>query len=183
MIQELLNQIAAVGPVLPGKLELHYNVCGKAGCRCKDPKNPQKHGPYYRLSYSLNGKNSSMFVSNEDADAVNKMTENYKKLRTLTMDLALASIEAVKQKGVNFILEQQFSCPITGSEKKDQLTDESFRKKADKLRTAQVKINDLTKSRDTWKQKCTMLKEKNRELQHQLTAVSNEFVPKREKKN
>ena len=57
-------------PFLPGSLAEHYNVCGKARCRCKDKVNPRKHGPYYRLSYSLRGKNSSIAVSRKDASFV-----------------------------------------------------------------------------------------------------------------
>ena len=47
----------------PGSLREQYNVCGKAGCRCKDPKKPQKHGPYYQLSYTWRGKSSTPFCA------------------------------------------------------------------------------------------------------------------------
>jgi hypothetical protein len=184
-VQEILNQITAIGPVLPGTLEKQYNVCGKSGCRCKDPENPQKHGPYFRLSYSLNGKNSSMFVKKEDAEAVAPMTQNYKRLRTLSMELALASIEEVKKSGISTIMEQQSPCcNATDSEAKKPVSHESFRKKANELRAAQVKINDLTSSRDMWKHKCVNLKKENCALQHELAVITkeNESV-KREKKS
>ena len=55
-------EIEALGPVLPGSISKQWNVCGKPGCRCKDPKHPQRHGPYYQLSYTLAGHSSTMFL-------------------------------------------------------------------------------------------------------------------------
>ena len=60
-IEEIKNQIVAIGDLRPGSLSEQYNVCGKENCRCKaDP--PKKHGPYYQLSYTRKGKSKSMFV-------------------------------------------------------------------------------------------------------------------------
>ena len=50
-IDRLKSQIGELGPMRPGSLSRQYNVCGKPGCRCKDPKNPRRHGPYYKVSY------------------------------------------------------------------------------------------------------------------------------------
>jgi len=55
-IAQLKQELAELGPMHPGSLSEQYNVCGKPGCRCKDPKNPQKHGPYYQLSFTWRGK-------------------------------------------------------------------------------------------------------------------------------
>jgi hypothetical protein len=46
-INQLKSQLRALGPMRPGSLSRQYNVCGKPGCRCKDSKNPRRHGPYY----------------------------------------------------------------------------------------------------------------------------------------
>ena len=59
---ELLNE----GPMLPGSIKKQWNVCGMPGCRCKDPENPQKHGPYFQLSFTLAGKSTSMFVKDDE---------------------------------------------------------------------------------------------------------------------
>ena len=48
-------KLAALGPIHPGSLSQQYNVCGNPSCRCKDPKRPRKHGPYYQLSYTWRG--------------------------------------------------------------------------------------------------------------------------------
>jgi len=58
-IEKLKQEIARLGDLRPGKLSQQDNVCGKADCRCKaDP--PQKHGPYYQLSFTERGKRYSV---------------------------------------------------------------------------------------------------------------------------
>ena len=60
-IERLKQEIAGLGDLRPGSLSEQYNVCGKAGCRCKASP-PQKHGPYYQISYTRKGKSGSRFV-------------------------------------------------------------------------------------------------------------------------
>ncbi len=69
-IQKIKNAVTQLGTVLPGSISTQWNVCGKPGCRCKDLKNPRKHGPYYQLSFTIEGKSSSMFVKKEDIKVV-----------------------------------------------------------------------------------------------------------------
>jgi hypothetical protein len=60
-IEKTKQALMALGDMRPGSLSTQYNVCGKAGCRCKaDP--PEKHGPYYQVSFTRKGKSSSKFV-------------------------------------------------------------------------------------------------------------------------
>ena len=99
-LRATMDEIRKIGPVLPGSLDAYHTVCGKPGCRCKDKDNPKRHGPYYRLSYSLAGRNSSMFVKQQDVERVRTMVSNYKRLRQLTVELALTSLESVKALGV-----------------------------------------------------------------------------------
>ena len=87
-IQHIENQIAQIkeklmslGPLYPGSLSRQYNVCGKLGCRCKDPENPRRHGPYYKVSYVFRGRFSSRFVPKDQVKAVRAELANYKRLR------------------------------------------------------------------------------------------------------
>ena len=77
-IEEIKLKIAELGEMRTGSLTEQYNVCGKQHCRCKDEKNPQKHGPYYQLSYTRYKKSTSEFVSKDRLDAVRKHLDNYK---------------------------------------------------------------------------------------------------------
>ena len=81
-IAKLKRAIVHLGDLRPGKLSQQYNVCGKAECRCKaDP--PQKHGPYYQLSFTRSGKSSTQFVRKEDLAVVRQQLRNYQRLREL----------------------------------------------------------------------------------------------------
>jgi hypothetical protein len=87
-LQERINQLKArlkeMGPMRPGSLSRQYNVCGKPGCRCKDPKKPRRHGPYYQLNYVYGGKKTSEFVRPRNLKQVRTQLANYKRFRRLT---------------------------------------------------------------------------------------------------
>jgi len=60
------------------------------GCRCKATP-PEKHGPYYQVSFTRKGKSSSKFVRKEDLAAVRRELKNYEVMKTLVdrwIDLA-----------------------------------------------------------------------------------------------
>ena len=83
-IAQLKTQLQAQGPMRPGSLSRQYNVCGKPGCCCKDPKHPRRHGPYYQLNYVYRGKKTSKFIRKEILNQVRTELANYKKFRRLT---------------------------------------------------------------------------------------------------
>jgi hypothetical protein len=88
-IKRGLNKL---GPMHPGSLSEQYNVCGKPRCRCKDPKKPRRHGPYYQLSFTWRGKSTSRFVRPERVTEIRRKVENYKRFRELVnewVDLAV----------------------------------------------------------------------------------------------
>jgi hypothetical protein len=81
-IDAIKRQIVALGPLRPGTLSQQYNVCGNPSCRCKaDP--PQKHGPYYQLSYTWRRNSRTHFVRQEDLAQIQREVGNYERLRAL----------------------------------------------------------------------------------------------------
>ena len=103
-IETIKKKLAALGDMRPGSLSKQYNVCGNPTCRCKDPENPKKHGPYYQLSYTLKGRSKSEFVKMEDLEAVKQQLKNYQQFKKLTADwvdlsLELASLRKLAGKG------------------------------------------------------------------------------------
>ena len=76
------GQLAALGDLRPGSLSTQYNVCGTPGCRCKATP-PEKHGPYYQVSFTRKGKSSSKFVREEDLNTVRRELKNYEVMKTL----------------------------------------------------------------------------------------------------
>ena len=91
-IEQIKAELQRIGEMRPGTVNKQYNVCGKQNCRCKDAENPQKHGPYYQLSYVHQGKNTSQFIPKDLVKKVEQQLANYKNFRALMnewVDLAL----------------------------------------------------------------------------------------------
>jgi len=82
-IEKVKRDLVALGDLRPGSLSTQYNVCGKPGCRCKATP-PEKHGPYYQVSYTRKGKSSTKFVKQKDLPAVRKQLKNYARMKLLT---------------------------------------------------------------------------------------------------
>jgi len=91
-IQTIKAELARLGRLRPGTLSRQYNVCGNPTCRCKaDP--PRKHGPYYQLSYTWQGRSRTEFVRREDLAAVRQHVRNYQRLRALVEKWIAAEID------------------------------------------------------------------------------------------
>ena len=91
-IARIKTALAALGPLRPGTLSEQYNVCGNPGCRCKaDP--PQKHGPYYQVSFTWHGQSHSEFVRREDVATVRQQVIRYQHLRSLIDAWIAAALE------------------------------------------------------------------------------------------
>ena len=94
-IAHIKAALAALGGLRPGALSQQYNVCGNPRCRCKaDP--PQKHGPYYQLSYTFRGKSHSDFVRREDLPRVQEHMRNYETLRALIDEWIALSLDLAR---------------------------------------------------------------------------------------
>jgi hypothetical protein len=81
-IDRIKEKIATLGDLRPGALSEQYNVCGNPRCRCKATP-PQKHGPYFQLSYTWEGKSTSQFVPKDSVPQVKQQLRNYRRLREL----------------------------------------------------------------------------------------------------
>lgn len=97
-INEIKQELAELGEMRPGSISEQYNVCGKATCVCKDPENPKKHGPYYQLSYTHQGRGRTEFVSKERVDEVRQQLERYRSFRALTKEWVDLSVMIAKQR-------------------------------------------------------------------------------------
>src|SRR5437879_12488126 len=82
-IEKTKLELSAIGDMRPGSLSRQYNVCGKAGCRCKATPTPKRHGPYYQLSYVHRGKTTSQFIRPPMVKIVKSQITNFKAFRKL----------------------------------------------------------------------------------------------------
>ena len=97
-IHQLKIQLQSLGEMRPGSLSRQYNICGKAGCRCKDPHQPRRHGPYFKLSYVHAGKFTSQFIRPTQVRTVRLQLANYKKFRRWTAQWIHLALELAKLK-------------------------------------------------------------------------------------
>ncbi|MFQ5592430.1 MAG: DUF6788 family protein [Phycisphaerae bacterium] len=81
-IDEIRQELLGLGDLRPGSLTEQYNVCGTANCRCKGNP-PQKHGPYYQLSFTRPSGSSSRFVRKNEVIVVKRQLMNYRRLTEL----------------------------------------------------------------------------------------------------
>jgi hypothetical protein len=95
-IQQIKTQLSALGDMRPGSLSKQYNVCGKPGCRCKDPQKPQRHGPYYQLSWVHQGKSTTQFIRRPFLSQVKAELATYKIFRELTEEWVKLALQAAK---------------------------------------------------------------------------------------
>ena len=162
-MKDLIKELTVIPPMLPGTLEKRYNVCGKANCRCKDKNNPKKHGPYYKLSFSVKGKNSSIFVKEKDVGLVREMTDAYRKHRNIPMELGLKFAELCKEKGFEDANQEFIDAQINAQRKANGIKpipvkqEDAWKKKAIERRkeidAKNLRIDKLEKSRNDWKEK------------------------------
>ena len=105
--QSAKDALYQLGPLLPGSVSQQWNVCGKPTCQCKDKKNPRKHGPYYQLSFTVNGKSSTMFIKPQDVEAVQACIERYQRFKKLNKDLVYAYVQWARNGGIGASKEEK----------------------------------------------------------------------------
>jgi hypothetical protein len=81
-IEKVKQELLTLGDLRPGSISKQYNVCGSAKCRCKDDP-PQKHGPYYQLSFTRKGKSGTKFIKKPHLATVRRQLKDYARLRKL----------------------------------------------------------------------------------------------------
>jgi hypothetical protein len=81
-VERIKQELLELGDLRPGSLSEQFNVCGTPGCKCKKSP-PQKHGPYYQVSYTRKGKSGTKFVRRWQVATVKRQLRNYAKMREL----------------------------------------------------------------------------------------------------
>lgn len=97
-ILKIKQQLLEIGEMRPGSISKQWNVCGMPKCRCKDPENPKKHGPYNQLSYVRNGKSTTRFIRSHQLKEVKSQLTQYKRFRKLTDEWLQFAIEHAEAK-------------------------------------------------------------------------------------
>lgn len=96
-IEQIKQELAALGPMRPGSISEQYNVCGNPRCVCKDPEHPKKHGPYFQLSYTHQGKSTTEFVRSENLAEMRRQVDAYHTFKALTKEWVELSLKIAKE--------------------------------------------------------------------------------------
>jgi hypothetical protein len=84
-------RLADAGFALPGSLIERTTRCGKARCACKaDP--PRLHGPYHQWTRKVDGKTTTINLSDEQFERYGPWLTEAQRLRRLLNDLEQLSL-------------------------------------------------------------------------------------------
>jgi hypothetical protein len=95
-VESIKRQLIELGSMRPGRLSQQYAACQKPGCKCVDPVHPQKHGPFYQLSYTHGGKSTTQFIRPQFVPAVRQQLATYQKFKDLTQQWVSLALELAK---------------------------------------------------------------------------------------
>jgi uncharacterized protein DUF6788 len=95
-LHELQAQLADIGPVLPGTINVAMNRCGKPSCSCHaDP--PRLHGPYITWTRKVKGKTVTRRLTADQLERYQPWIENNRRLRKLISELEALSLQTAEQ--------------------------------------------------------------------------------------
>lgn len=90
--RELIAQIAALGPCLPGSITTRQMRCGRARCACKaDP--PKLHGPYTYWTRKEHGRTIARLLNAQQTERYQPQIDNARQLRQLVTTLEALAIK------------------------------------------------------------------------------------------
>ena len=92
-INTIKIQLSELGAMHPGGISEQYQRCYNPTCKCMREKDPQKHGPYHKLSYVYHGKSTCRFIRAACVEEMKNRVESYKKFRSLMDRWVELSIE------------------------------------------------------------------------------------------
>ena len=203
IIDELIKLLSD-GPVLPGGVKEHHNICGKKNCRCKDSENPVVHGPYTVLSWTVSGRGSSLSVDPGNRSSVEEMVERFRTLKDLVNQLALGYVDGIRARGMAEIRGDvlvlggsPMKLKVSAAESKRlAVSRDAWKEKALKrqclLEKDRITMRDLKKSRDTWRTEAMTTRTQKAELESKLASAREridcltsevEHLQRRAKKN
>jgi uncharacterized protein DUF6788 len=94
--RQITDEIAALGPCLPGSLVERTTRCGSPRCRCRsDPSH--LHGPYPTWIRKVGTKTVTRTLSPAQLERYRPLFDNARRLRELITELETLSAQAVEQ--------------------------------------------------------------------------------------
>src|ERR1700682_1349137 len=80
--QELRRELARIGYLVKGSIQVRRMLCGQATCRChKDLR--YRHGPYYWWTSKVGGKTVTVVLPKEEGELYLRWAKNRQRLEAL----------------------------------------------------------------------------------------------------
>ena len=165
-IKRICNELIKVlqeGPILPGGLRKTFATCGKENCKCKRVNDPQLHGPYHILSFSLKEKSSTMSLAAEEVASAEEMVQRFQEVKSLLNKLVIAYAD--KGRGHKIL---ELEVPDLGKNnhiRRNDTEKNRSKKKSQKIEEKRIKIKNLSRDLKNSKNKCNKIKTEKQSLE------------------
>ena len=91
-LRRIRKELAALGPCLPGSVNIRHGRCGKANCSCHSVP-PRLHGPFRSWTRKLAGKTVTRLLSQEQLDDYQPYFDNHRRLKDLVHQIEQLSLD------------------------------------------------------------------------------------------
>jgi hypothetical protein len=94
-LDRIRTELAALGPCVPGTVNVRLGRCGKQRCSCRaDP--PRLHGPFRSWTRKVAGKTVTRILSEEQLGDYQELFDNHRRLKALVHELEALSLSIVE---------------------------------------------------------------------------------------
>jgi|SRR5579859_4078048 len=94
---EILDELASIGPVLPGSISQRWTRCQRSGCHCREEP-PQLHGPYPTWTWRPSGVGVTKTLNAAEAALLLDYSLAHQRLRRLVNELEQISLELIEER-------------------------------------------------------------------------------------
>jgi len=96
--KEMLSKgLPSITEVMRGTFIKWYGECKNPKCKCRKDKS-YRHGPYYRVSYSKDGRTHHVYVPLKGEKKIRVWVENYQKIWNAIEEISAINIQIIRLK-------------------------------------------------------------------------------------
>jgi hypothetical protein len=93
-LRRIRKELAALGPCLPGSVNIRHGRCGKPNCSCH-AQPPRLHGPFRSWTRKHAGKTVTRLLNQDQLDDYQPWFDNHRRLKELVHQIEQLSLDIV----------------------------------------------------------------------------------------
>lgn len=93
-LERIREELASLGPCLPGSVVVRTGRCGKQACRCRATP-PKLHGPFRSWTRKVANKTVTRLLSEDQLADYQVLFDNHRRLKALVHELEALSLDIV----------------------------------------------------------------------------------------